>query len=197
MKGKKLIIIISVVVLGILLLCCCTVGGAILLGNSSFNISQLQDVDDPVDDDDYTEEEDLDEDDLLYPPSEDDDTSDTQDQTSAPTTGTITGFVSYPSEFIPDGMTICAEPDADTDSYCTTELIEHAASLPTYELELPPGGYYVYAYDADGDPDYKAFYSEFVTCGLSIECTSHDPILVTVVAGETLEDIDPGDWYAP
>jgi len=43
--------------------------------------------------------------------------------------------------------------------------------------------------------DYKAYYSEFVTCGLSVNCPSHKPIPVAVKTGETVNDIDPQDWY--
>lgn len=133
------------------------------------------------------------------------DTSDTSSQT---TLGTITGQVTYPSEFIPEGMTICAENVTTGEAICTTEIVVDSldteydyqgstAPYYSYTLEIPPGNYYVYAYDADGDEDYKAYYSEFVTCGLSVECESHDIIMVTVEAGDEQTEIDPGDWYAP
>lgn len=92
-------------------------------------------------------------------------------------------------------MTICAEPDTGTDAYCTTDLVEQPAALPVHELEVSPRDHYFYAHDANGDPDYTAYYSEFVTCGLSIECTLHDPFLVTVEAKETVKDVNPDNLY--
>jgi hypothetical protein len=60
-------------------------------------------------------------------------------------------------------------------------------------LELDPGSYYVYA-QLPGDP-YKAYYDEFVTCGLKFGCPSHKPIEVVVKAGVNLTAINPHDWY--
>ncbi len=44
------------------------------------------------------------------------------------------------------------------------------------------------------DPDYRAYYSDFVTCGLNVNCPSHQPIAVEALAGKTVT-ADPHDWY--
>jgi hypothetical protein len=66
-------------------------------------------------------------------------------------------------------------------------------------MRVPVGNYYVYAMTnlVKGREDYKAYYSEFVICGLNVNCESHEPIIVTVTAGETTSKIDPSDWYDP
>jgi hypothetical protein len=192
-KNNKTVIVIILGLLAAVLLCCASIGALILAGVVPFDFNNVEEPLDTAADYDYTQDHSETEETDITP--EDAESEDETVPVDTPVTGTITGSVSYPSEFIPEGMTICAEPDAGTDAYCTTDLIEQTAALPMYELEVPPGDYYIYAYDANGDPDYTAYYSEFVTCGLSVECESHDPILVTVEAGETVDDIDPGDWY--
>lgn len=65
--------------------------------------------------------------------------------------------------------------------------------------KVPAGKYYVYAYIPGGgggyDADYRAYYDKFVTCGMSVSCTSHKWIVVTVKAGKTTSKVDPQDWY--
>jgi hypothetical protein len=118
--------------------------------------------------------------------------------------GVIEGSLSYPSEFIPPDMTICAENLATKKIYSTSQHLK--AKKYTYKvgykLEVPPGDYQVYAYLPDpakygaGYPkDYRAYYSEFVKCGMSVDCPSHAPITVKVTGGETVSGIDPMDWY--
>lgn len=107
--------------------------------------------------------------------------------TPEPVSGTIVGPVSYPSEGIPAEMQVCAE----------TLQFQKVVCVPTenasYKLTVPPGTYFVYAH-LPSQPS-KAYYSEFVTCGLNASCPSHKPIEVPVMAGESVEDIHPGDWY--
>lgn len=112
-------------------------------------------------------------------------------------TGTITGSISFPSEGIPENLEVCAETVPTADEYCTDdhiagETFEYGVG---YMLEVPAGDYYVYAH-IPGE-EQKAYYSEFVTCGLTASCPSHDPIEVSVSVGETEKGVDPGDWYAP
>ena len=112
---------------------------------------------------------------------------------------TISGSVSYPSEYIPETMIVCAENNLTAEEYCSEGLIEDNSYMYGYgyELSVPAGAYYVYAIVPDFDPNYKAYYNEYVTCGLSVECESHDPILVTLLPGQSATEIDPMDWYAP
>lgn len=116
--------------------------------------------------------------------------------TSATDTGIITGSLSFPGESIPP-MQVCAEHLITHSGVvvCTTEHTPDpaAASGVGYRLEVPPGSYFVYA-KLPSDT-YKAYYSEFVQCGLHVGCFSHDPVAVEVRAGQTVEGIDPHDWY--
>ncbi|MFA5134514.1 MAG: hypothetical protein WC505_01865 [Patescibacteria group bacterium] len=117
--------------------------------------------------------------------------------------GSISGSVSYPSEMLPF-MGICAETVDGADQYCTYELVPDGSSLSGYgyELAVPPDEYYVFAHEvAAGNEsvgyvdEYRAYYSEFVTCGLEYTCPSHKPIPVEVARNQYLQGIDPTDWY--
>lgn len=112
--------------------------------------------------------------------------------------GVIQGTLSYPSEGIPDDMVVCAEQVDVTNKVCTTkwkQMPGNGSGLG-YELPVPAGTYVVYAY-LESNAGYKAYYSDFVTCGLSVNCSSHEPIEVEVGANETVEKVNPHDWYAP
>ena len=124
---------------------------------------------------------------------EDSDTTEDSQEDPTPANGYIKGSLGYPSEYIPE-MKVCAEDTTTGNSKC----IDTAQNQQQYQLEVAPGSYYVYAMLSDGQgafEDYKAYYSEFVTCGMTADCTSHDPIVVTVASGETETGIDPTDWY--
>lgn len=112
-------------------------------------------------------------------------------------TGTIEGSLSFPSEGIPQDLQVCAETLMGVQFECTSTHIQDSKYTygSGYKLELPPGKYYVYAQVPSFNSGYKAYYNEFVTCGLSVECQSHEPIEVNVSAGETVTGVDPQDWY--
>lgn len=113
------------------------------------------------------------------------------DEDEVEETGYIEGSTSYPSEFLPD-QTVCAD-NLDTNETICTETVEDEKYTygKGYLLEVPAGTYNVYAkYEGQ-----KIYYNEFVTCGLNINCPSHDPIDVVVEAGATATDVDPQDWY--
>ena len=123
---------------------------------------------------------------------------------AAPQTGVIEGSLSYPSEFIPPDITICAENLATKKLSCTNQHLKAKKYQYKvgYKLEVPPGDYQVYAYlpdparyGASYPKDYRAYYSEFVKCGMTENCPSHAPILIRVKSGETVSGIDPQDWY--
>lgn len=123
---------------------------------------------------------------------------------AAPQTGVIEGSLSYPSDFIPPDVTICAENLGTKKIYCTNKHLKAKKYQYQvgYKLTAPPGDYHVYAYLPDPakygatfPKDYRAYYSEFVKCGMSIDCPSHAPIVVKVKSGETVSGIDPQDWY--
>lgn len=125
-------------------------------------------------------------------------------QSTAPAqqTATITGELSYPSDFDFPRMIVCAEAVAAGSIHCTDKRIQNRRSNKvTYKLRVPAGSYYVFATVVNGDDPvedvrgYKAYYSEFVKCGLKVDCPSHDPVKVSVRAGQTITGINPGDWY--
>lgn len=109
--------------------------------------------------------------------------------------GKITGSISFPSEVIPDNVEVCAKNTLTDVEYCTKDRIESPKYTygVGYILEVPVGSYLVYS-QGEGDL-YKAYYSEFVTCGLKATCLSHEPIAVSISAGQIVENVDPGDWY--
>lgn len=111
--------------------------------------------------------------------------------------GMIEGSISFPSEGIPDDLIVCAETIEGIQIKCTNERINDPKYTYRvgYKMELPVGKYYVYSQLPSRGDNYKAYYNEFVTCGLSINCTSHKNIVVEVKAGETTNYIDPHDWY--
>ena len=115
--------------------------------------------------------------------------------TPAPQTGTIEGSMSFPSEGIPDYIEVCAENQSTKEVFCTSEHIQNSKYTYHigYTLDVPAGTYLVYSLDPNAN--YKAYYSEFVTCGLSVDCPSHEPIPVEVKAGITTSEVDPQDWY--
>ncbi len=126
----------------------------------------------------------------------------TEESLLAALNGTIEGSLSYPSEFIPE-MEVCAENIETEEEFCTYEQIEDQKYIYGYgyKIEVPEGNYQVFARltdvaEDDAYADYKAYYSDFVTCGLEYDCPSHNPITVEVSAGETVAGVDPHDWYA-
>ncbi len=108
-----------------------------------------------------------------------------------PSTGTIKGRIGYPSEILPP-QKVCGEHTITGNTYCTEKI-----TTTNYSLMLKPGTYHIYAEivqsgDMSGE---KAYYTDFVECGLKAGCPSHEKITVTVEAGEILNGIDPIDWY--
>ena len=107
--------------------------------------------------------------------------------------GVITGQLSYPSDFIPPDLTVCAIDLANRQEHCTARKTR-SGRFHTYRLEVPAGNFHVYARTKEM-AGVRAFYNEFVTCGLDARCKSHKPINVTVKAGATVGMINPQDWY--
>lgn len=113
---------------------------------------------------------------------------------------TISGELAYPSDEIPPDLKICAEHVESKQVICTAK---HFYKEPNtyYAIAVPAGSYRVFAqhtdpsrFSADRGSDYRAYYSEFVTCGYQASCPSHEPITVEAVAGKTAR-ADPNDWY--
>lgn len=107
-------------------------------------------------------------------------------------TGTITGELGYPSEYIPPLRVIAFDVYSEDYYYVDTQLNQE-----TYEITgLPAGTYHVMAYVREEGPGISAGYSQAVPCGLRVECDDHSLIDVIVYSGEITEDVDPIDYYA-
>ncbi|OGM18069.1 hypothetical protein A2685_03120 [Candidatus Woesebacteria bacterium RIFCSPHIGHO2_01_FULL_37_10] len=109
--------------------------------------------------------------------------------------GIIEGSMGFPSEVIPEDVIVCAENQETKKEYCTEERLDSIKYTYRvgYKLEVPEGEYLVYEKMKKGN--YRAYYTEFVTCGFTADCTSHEPIIVSVAANEKVDEIDPQDWY--
>lgn len=120
--------------------------------------------------------------------------------------GKITGNLTYPGDGIPRDMVLCvkvaslyAEP-----VYCsnnkTARLREGKIAFrlnyraASYEVSLPGGSYNLYAMTGEM-PGHKAYYDEFVKCGMNINCKSKKPILVKVRPGQIIRGITVGDFW--
>jgi hypothetical protein len=142
---------------------------------------------------------------------------------SAAATGTITGRLSYPSDFVPP-VTVYAISVSDSSIWFSTDTPRFGnplwATLPpgptwpstgpgSYSIRgLAPGTYYVIAYRNDTpDPQVKlsaaAYTQSTAKCGaynlptpLPGPCPyDHSLVPVTVTAGQTVSRIDIGDWF--
>ena len=115
--------------------------------------------------------------------------------------GTIEGSTNYPSEYLPEQI-VCAEPVAGGAETCVTVPAgDPQLSAPAWSLDVAAGQYYVSARVKDPSAigsdlgEYRAYYTKYVTCGLTYECKDHGKIVVTVEAGKTVTGITPYDWY--
>ena len=105
-------------------------------------------------------------------------------------TGLITGDLSFPSEHIPALTIIATRIDNGKNTYYS---IQTADGQSSYAIRVDPGVYHVVAYAGD----FAGGYTKYVTCGFGINCSDHALLPVVVQAGDMLNDINPGDWYAP
>ena len=108
-----------------------------------------------------------------------------------PETGYIAGLLSYPAEYLPADIKVCAINLSSNMKYCTTR--KNIKGLK-YKMKLPVGEYNVYA-ESKQDNYAPAYYTDAVLCGLTVDCPSHKIITVKVEAGKTTKGVNPGDWY--
>jgi|GEM_PF-1519749 len=133
----------------------------------------------------------------------------TRIDTGAPTTtttsenGTVTGKITYPSSGIPNKVKVFAEDTKTAKVYeaivTFSEPTADISATATYTITAPAGSYYVYGTlagfnDQNGSP-WKAYYNQFVVCGLAASCKDTTKVAVTLAAGKTVENITIGDWY--
>ena len=114
--------------------------------------------------------------------------------------GTIEGWTLYPSEFNP-AQRVCAQSVADP-AYerCADVPEQEGPESPTFSIKVAPGVYHVYATlrnpgDLGLQEETRAYWTEFVRCGLWADCPSHAKIEVQVASGQTVTGILPHDWY--
>jgi hypothetical protein len=119
--------------------------------------------------------------------------------------GTITGKLSYPSEFIP-AMRVAAFSLTNGAVY----FLDTAKGQGVYSINVPPGTYDVVSYPYQGVPGktgqadsytlgggpYAGGFTNMVPCGLAVGCDDHALLPVVVEDGQTVI-ADPGDWFAP
>jgi hypothetical protein len=105
-------------------------------------------------------------------------------------TGTISGTLGYPSEYIPAMYVVAFNQNTTYWYYVITNQNDS-----TYSIDgLPPGPYTVVAYVIDSGM--AGGYSQSVPCGLSVSCPDHSLIVVNVTAGSEVTGVDPIDFYA-
>jgi len=119
-----------------------------------------------------------------------------QDTTEEAKDGTIVGSLTYPSEGIPEDLVVYAQNIDTNKEYSTTKHLEAEQYKYSkgYALDVPAGRYYVYGVLAS-DPEHKAYYNQYITCGMSVNCKDTTKIEVTVKPGEKTADITVGDWW--
>ena len=111
--------------------------------------------------------------------------------TPTPVPGSVSGALSYPSEFIPPLRVVAFNVNGLNYRYVDT-----MQDQATYQITgLAPGVYHVVAYIMGGER--AGGYTQMVPCGLSVDCADHSLIDVIVEAGKDTPDINPADWYAP
>ena len=117
---------------------------------------------------------------------------------SAQGNGKIKGKLTYPSEFIPADMVVCVE--GTTRTVCSNSrdkagyVFKVNRGAARYEISLPAGKYYIYGKTREMAGE-KAYYNEFVKCGMDVRCKSKKKIRLTVRSGRTISGITVGDWY--
>jgi hypothetical protein len=120
--------------------------------------------------------------------------------------GKIMGKLTYPGDYIPTDMVLCvknaslyAEPTLCSNDRAA-RLREARISfklncrLASYEVSLPAGTYYLHAFTSEM-PGMKAYYDEFVRCGMNINCKSKRPVAVKVKPGQVVRGITVGDFW--
>lgn len=110
--------------------------------------------------------------------------------TTAPSSGGISGKLSYPSEGIPPQLVVAFKVDSDEYYWVQT-----AQNQSTYQLDgLSAGTYHVVAYILP-DGSLAGRYDQFYVCGLNQGCADENWVDVQVQAGVITPNVDPGNWY--
>ena len=121
--------------------------------------------------------------------------------TPPPADGFIEGSMAYPSDAIPGVMVACAENAETRTTLCSQKRKDWEEGV-RYSLRLPPGRYHVYATLLPGDDSVgeltgkRAYYTDYMKCGMGANCRSHRRIVLEVEPGRTLNGVTVGDWWA-
>ncbi len=113
--------------------------------------------------------------------------------------GIIEGSLSYPSEGIPDDIKTCAQNIDTKKYYCMPgSFIDKKYKYENgYLIYVPAGKYNVFS-SVSSNPTsnntFRAYYNNYVKCGLKAGCKDHKLITVVVETGKTVSGIDPSDW---
>jgi len=124
--------------------------------------------------------------------------------TSEPLNATITGRLSYPSEFLPP-MRVVLFSITNGKAY----FVDTAKGQGEYSIDVPAGTYYLVSYLYEGTAGntgqvdsytpgggpFAGGYTQMVPCGLASGCDDHTLLPITVTENQTVS-ADPGDWYA-
>lgn len=111
------------------------------------------------------------------------------DATLPPGSGSISGIIQYPSSGIKQIRVYAIRVDGTGYRW--------VSSAGEFVIDnLPAGTYYVVGY-VENHPEIVGAYSQFVVCGLSVECKDHSLIPISVAEGERVTGIRLSDWYAP
>jgi len=105
--------------------------------------------------------------------------------------GTISGGLSYPSEFIPPQRVVAFNETKDTNFWVDT-----LENQQFYEITgLTPGEYTIVAYAREFN--LSGGYTQYIVCGFAPGCNDHTLVRVHIDTGARIVNIDPDDWYAP
>jgi len=108
--------------------------------------------------------------------------------------GSISGRLSYPSEFLPP-MRVCA---ISVDGGNRFGCVGTRENQRAYRIDnLAPATYYVLAYVKDGGVHAIGAFTRAVRCGVGQpRCSDGSLIPVTLGEGNSITGVDPGDFYS-
>jgi hypothetical protein len=119
--------------------------------------------------------------------------------------GLIQGTLIYPSEVL-RAQEVCAVNTQSQQRSC----VETKQDQRTFSIEVQPGSYVVFSQAcnktykvdvlcSDGYLKKRAYYNEYVRCGLTYQCSKSvkvkTPISIRVQPGKIIKGIKPQDWY--
>lgn len=118
--------------------------------------------------------------------------------------GYIVGSLTYPAGGFPlESINVVAVNIATNKEYSSPEYFTGSEYMygTGFKLTAPVGRYYVYGIlkegygVSSGDMDKKAYYNEFMKCGVDVSCKDLTKIEVVVEKDKTTESILVGDWW--